>query len=189
MNAILHQYRAWLAPLLTLLAALLVLAAILIPLNAKRENYLEIIQKSQPRIERVQGLIQAAPQLELQLDNARASARQQIYPLGVDDNRFNTELQTRLRALAEQSKMTLASIRPLPSRKEHELDIFLLNMNLQGNVNDLQRFLSVLQRHTESTPALRIDALTLRRANIAPDAPQILSVDLTIAALRPASSP
>jgi hypothetical protein len=188
MISMLHQYRAWLAPLLTLFAVLFLLAVIFIPLNAKQAKYNEIIQKSQPRIERVQGLIQAAPQLEFQLIKARASAKQQLYPGGSDDNRFNTELQTRLRTLAQQNGLTLASIRALPSRKEHDLDVILLNLNLQGGIKELRNYLYGLQLPSDSEPMLYIDTLTLRRNNIAPDSPQTLSIDITVAALRVAST-
>lgn len=188
MNPLLQQYRAWLAPLLTLIVALLLLAIILIPINAKQNKYNDVIQKSQPRIERAQGLISAAPQIEEQLNQARNVVRTQLYPSTSDDNRLNTELQTRLRNLAQESGMTVGSIRPLPSRKEHNLDIFLLNLNLQGGLPELQKFIHTLQQPTETTPALRIDSLTLRRADFRPNAPQTLTIDISVAALRPASA-
>jgi len=184
MNAILHQYRAWLAPLLTLLLTLLVLAAILIPLNTKRENYLEIIQKSQPRIERIQGLLDHAALLEQKLDQARALAHAQLYPADIDENRLNTELQSRLRNLAQKDGLVVGSLRTLPSRKEPNLNVLLLNLALIGGVTEMQKFLNNLQQPTDNMPALRIDSLTLRNANLMPNTPQVLSIDITVAALR-----
>jgi len=189
MIPLLHQHRAWLAPLLTLIAALLLLAAIFIPLNVKQAKYNDIIQKSQPRIERAHGLIAVAPQLETQLNEARNAARLQLYPSTSDDNRLNTELQTRLRDLAQQSGMTVGSIRPLPSRKEYNLDIFSLNLKLEGGLSELQKFMHTLQQPTETTPVLRIDNLTLRRADFRPNAAQTLTIDISVAALRPATAP
>ena len=187
MIAQLQHYRAWLAPILTLIGIFVVSSIILLPLSAKQTAYSDIINKNQPRIERMQGVIQIAPQLEFQLNKARASAKQQLYPNGSDDNRLNTELQTRLRSLAQQSGVTLSSIRVLPTRKEHDLDVLLLNLNLQGGVKELQNLLSTLQLPTDSDPMLYIDSLTLRRNNIAPNSPQILSIDITVAALRSSS--
>jgi len=187
MIPLLHQHRTWLAPLLTLIALLLLLASIFIPLNAKQNQYREIIQKSQPRIERTQGLIQFAPQLATQLTEARAAAQAQLYPNTSDENRLNNELQARLRNLAQQSGLTVGSLRAMPTRKEHDLNVFLLNLNLQGSVADLQKFLHAAQRPKEAAPALRIDSITLRRANIMPNTPQTLAIDITIAALSPAS--
>ena len=184
----LHQYRAILAPLITVVIVLLLLAAVLTPINAKQTKYKDIIQKSQPRIERTQGLIVAAPQLEAQLQEARNIARTQLYPNTSDDNRLNTELQTRLRDLAQQSGLTVGSIRPLPSRKEHNLDIFMLSLSLQGGLPELQKFLQGIQHPTNTSPALRIETLTLRRGDFRPNAPQTLGIDISIAALRPAST-
>ncbi len=187
MTPLLHQHRAWLAPLLTLILALLLLTAIFIPLAAKQNQYSNIIQKSQPRIERAQGLIAAAPQIEIQLNNARATAQTQLYPNSSDENRLNTELQTRLRSLAQQSGLTVGSLRVMPTRKEHDLNVHLLNLNLQGGMPELQKFLHETQRATEEYPSLRIDSIILRRANIMPNTPQTLAIDITIAALRPAT--
>jgi len=188
MIPLLHQHRAWLAPLLTLIVILLVLVAMFIPLAAKQNQYNSIIQKSQPRIERVQGLLAAAPQLENQLNAARTTAQAQLYPNNSDENRLNTELQTRLRSLAQQSGLTVGSLRALPTRKELNLDILLLNLNLQGGLAELQKFLDAVQHPAEAAPALRIDNLILRRASIIPNAPQTLTIDITVAALRPASN-
>jgi hypothetical protein len=188
MIPLLHQHRAWLAPLLTLIVILLLLVAIFIPLHAKQSQYSSSIQKSQPRIERVQGLLAAAPQLENQLNAARTAAQMQLYPNSSDENRLNTELQTRLRSLAQQSGLTVGSLRALPTRKELNLDVLLLNLNLQGGLAELQRFLDALQRPTEAAPALRVDNLILRRASVIPNAPQTLTIDITVAALRPASN-
>ena len=187
MTPMLQRNRAWLSPLFTLVAALLLLTATLLPLNAKQSQYSEIIQKSQPRIERVQGLIQTAPQLETLLTEARAAAQAQLYPNTSDENRLNNELQTRLRNLAQQSGLTIGSLRAMPTRKEHDLNIFLLNLNLQGGVAELQKFLTAVQHSAEAAPKLRIDSIVLRRANIMPNTPQTLAIDITIAALRPAS--
>jgi len=188
MIPLLHQHRAWLAPLLTLIVILLVLVAIFIPLAAKQNQYNTIIQKSQPRIERVQGLLAAAPQLENQLNAARAMAQAQLYPNTSDENRLNTELQTRLRSLAQQSGLTVGSLRALPPRKELNLDVLLLNLSLQGGLSELQKFLDAVQHPAEAAPALRIDNLILRRASIVPNTPQTLAIDITVAALRPVSN-
>jgi hypothetical protein len=189
MIPLLHQHRAWLAPALTLIAILLLLTMAYLPIQAKQAKYSDIIQKGQPRIERSQGLIAAAPQLEAQLNEARNAVRAQLYPSTSDDNRLNTELQTRLRELAQQSDLTVGSIRPLPSRKEHGLDIFMLNLNLQGGLPELQNFIHSLQQPTETSPVLRIDSLALRRGDFRPNAPQILNIDISVAALRPATAP
>lgn len=188
MISLMQQYRAMLAPLVTMIAALFLLAAIFIPIHNKQSKYNEIIQKTQPRIERTQGMIAAAPMIEANLQEARNIIRTQLYPNTIDDNRLNTELQTRLRDLAQQSGMTVGSIRPLPSRKEHGLDIFMLNLSLQGGLPELQKFLQGIQRPTETTPALRIETLTLRRSDFRPNALQTLGIDISIAALRPAST-
>jgi len=183
-----QQYRAILAPLLTMIAALFLLTAILIPINAKQSKYNEIIQKTQPRIERTQGLIAAAPMIEANLQQARNIVRTQLYPNTIDDNRLNTELQTRLRDLAQQSGMTVGSIRPLPNRKARGLDIFLLNLNLQGGLPELQKFLQFIQRASETTPVLRVEDLILRQGDFTPNAPQTLAIDINIVALRPAAT-
>jgi len=188
MIPLLHQHRAWLAPLLTLIVVLFMLVAIFIPLAAKQNQYSNIIQKSQPRIERVQGLLAAAPQLENQLNAAHMTAQAQLYPNSSDENRLNTELQTRLRSLAQQSGLTVGSLRALPTRKEFNLDVLLLNLSLQGGLAELQKFLDAVQHPTETAPALRIDNLILRRASIIPNAPQTLAIDITVAALRPVSN-
>ncbi len=185
----LHQHRAWLAPSLTLVVIAIILAAILLPLEAKQGKYEQTIKTLQPRIERIQGLIQAAPLLDEHLNAARASAQAQFYPANADENRLNTELQTRLRNLAQHNGLTIGSLRAMPSRKEHNLDIFLLNLNLQGGMTELQKFIHTLEHPSDGAPALRIDNLTLRRASLIPNTPQMLSIDITVAALRPASTP
>ena len=181
----LHQHRSWLAPLLTFVVMVIMLAAILLPLNAKQAKYEQTIKTAQPRIERVQGLIQAAP---MRLNAARASAQAQFYPANVDENRLNTELQTRLRNLAQHHGLTIGSLRAMPPRKEHNLDIFLLNLNLQGGMAELQKFIHTLDHPSDGSPVLRVDNLILRRASLIPNTPQMLSIDITVAALRPAST-
>lgn len=185
MTQFFHQYRAWLAPLLTLIIATLLLSALLIPLSAKQRKYDDIIKSSQPRIERMLGLINAAPHIEAQLAIAQASAKQRLYPEGSDDNRLNTELQARLRSLAQQNSLTVGSISAPPARKERGLSVFLLRLNLQGGIAELQKFLDALERPTDAAPILKVDNIFLRRANFLPNTPQTLNIDITIAALRP----
>ena len=187
MTSNIHQYRALFAPLLTLIFILLVLVSIAVPLNAKQAKYENVIKSSQPRIERITGLIQAAPALDARLAEARTLWQQQLYPAGSDDNRLNTELQTRLRNLVQQNGMTVGSIRSLPSRKEHGLNILLLSISLQGKLEELQKFINALQHPNDTTPALRVDNLSLRRANFASNTPQSLNIEITIAALQSTS--
>jgi len=180
-----HQYRALLAPLLTLIFILLLMASIVLPLNAKQSKYENVIDSSQPRIERMKGLLQAAPELDARLAEARILWQQQLYPAGIDDNRLNTELQTRLRNLVQKNGMTVGSIRSLPARKEHGLNILLLNISLQGKLEELQKFINAVRYPSDGNSALYVDSLSLRRANFTPNAPQSLNIEITIAALQP----
>jgi len=184
MTAFLYQYRAWLAPLFTLIALTLVLTAIFIPLNAKQTKYNDIIKKSQPRIERLQGLLAGASNIETQLSEAKRIAKAQLYPADTDENKLNNELQTRLRNLAHQSGLTVGSIRTNPLRKENGVNTHLLSLNLQGGMPELQKLLITLQQPDDAAPALRVDSLFLSRNNFALNMPQTLSIDITVAAMR-----
>ena len=188
MMPLLQRHRAWLAPLVTLLVLTTLITAIIVPLQIKQEQYTQSIRKTEPRIERTQGLIQSAGTLEEQLGQMQQRAQKTLYPANLDENRLNTELQTRLRAIAQQSGLTVGSLSTPPARKEHNLAIILINLNLQGDLAALSRLLQNVQQPTDGAPALYVDSVSLRRANFAPNTPQTLNIDITLAALRPASS-
>ena len=189
MSPLLHRYRMWLAPLFTFALFGMLLLAIIIPLSAQQAKYENVLRTTEPRIERTQGLIESAKILEDRITQARQTAQSQLFPANVDQNRMNTELQARLRGIAQQNGLTIGSLSTPPPRKERGLEITLINLNLQGDLGALTRVLQNLQQPADGSPALRVDSLTLRRASLVPNAPQTLSIDITLAALRPASSP
>lgn len=184
MNAYLYQHRAILAPLLTLLVLSITGAIVLMPIKAKQASYEHTIATIQPRIERLQGLRDVAPELQRRLDQAHVISKQLFYPATIDSNQLDTELTSRLRNLAKESGMTLSGMSPVPPRQEHGFDVFLLNLSLKGDISQLQQLLFSLTQ----PPRLWVDSLTIRKTSIKPGDPQTLAVEITIAALRrPAS--
>ncbi|MFZ5580734.1 MAG: type II secretion system protein GspM [Pseudomonadota bacterium] len=177
---VIHAHRAVLAPLLTLFTILVVGLAIFFPLQGKQEKYNATIQSIQPRLERLQGMLDHSAEVQRNLEQASQAINRYFYPASSPPNQIDTELTARLRGLAQQSGMTIGGMRPLPARKEQSMDVFLLSMSLSGTVSQFQSFLHMLRQ----PPELWVDGLTIIKTTTAPDAPQVLSIDITIAALR-----
>lgn len=176
----LHHHRAILAPLATLIALLLLALLLHLPLQHQRHKYEDAIAQQTPRIERLLGLREAAPVLGERLQQYKQVVDTLAIPPEADLNKLTNELPNRLRQLAQQAGLTLSAMRPLPARREGGLDILTVSINMQGELHQLQSFLSGL----EQPPRLWVDSMTLQGIVETPGQPQHLIIDLNLAALR-----
>jgi Tfp pilus assembly protein PilO len=176
----LHRHRALLAPFVTLIALLLLGLLLYIPIQHQRHKYEDALGQQTPRIERLLGLREAAPALGERLQQYKQVADTLAFPPEADPNKLTNELPNRLRQLAQQAGLTLSAMRPLPARWEGNLDILQININMQAELHQLQSFLTGL----EQPPRLWVDSMTLQSIVETPGQPQILIIDLNLAALR-----
>lgn len=180
MLQIMHRHRAILAPLMTLIALLLVALLLYFPIQHQRHKYAATIAQQTPRIERLLGLRETAPILSERLQQYKQSVETLAFPPETDLNKLSNELPNRLRQLAQHAGLTLSAMRPLPPRREGNLDILPVNINTQAELHQLQSFLTGL----EQPPRLWVDSMVLQGIVETPGQPQLLIIDMNLTALR-----
>lgn len=142
--------------------------------NAHREDLA-------PRIARLQGLLGARDTLQNTTAAARNAAARYAYPSTTDIAHAESDFQSKVRQLFQQAGMNIANTRQLPTQEQEESDLLQLELNVTG---DLPQLNQVLHNLPELTPFMRVDSLNLRAMRIAtaqqPNPEQTLNIRIRI---------
>lgn len=169
--------------LLGALAAIFLLAA-LVSLwqwqryNAHREDLA-------PRIARLQGLLGARDALQGTAASARRAAARYAYPASMDIAHAESDFQSQVRQLFQQAGMNIANTRQLPTREQEESDLLQLELDVTGELPQLNQ---VLHNLPKLSPFMRVDSLRLLPLRPAtaqqPDPVQTLNIQIRISCNR-----
>ncbi|MDD3608308.1 MAG: type II secretion system protein GspM [Halothiobacillaceae bacterium] len=169
---------------LTLVTALALFLAVLLPVWAKHNGYEAARGDAEPRVARLLGLAAAAPRLEARLQSARDEVGPLAYAADLDANRASTDLQQQVRRIAEQNGLNVTASQILPVRGVEEgVEAIGLSVTLQGALPGTQGFFRDIAREA---PVLIVEQLTLQPMHAGKKDPtaQRLAMQVRLIALR-----
>lgn len=176
----LYRQRRWVSPIATLCILVLLGGGLALPYQYQLKKYEHGINSLSPRIERMRGLVSAAPEIEQRQQAYGQALGVLAYPPQQEVETMQTELSTRLRQAVDGSGLTLSSLAPLPVKPQDGLDGYPVALNVQGNLLQLQTFLQGLGQ----PPRLWVDSLTVRPSRPVGDPTQAMSAEVLVIAYR-----
>lgn len=134
----------------------------------------------EPRHARLAGLQHVEPRINAAVDASREQLARFVFPAATPSERIGTELQQRVRQLAETVGLAVINSRILPVRAADSLEFVGVVVTVQGDAAALRGLLLALP---EEQPTLQLDAATLQGARGRDQAGR-LTAQLTIGAMR-----
>ncbi|MCK2127783.1 type II secretion system protein GspM [Thauera aromatica] len=172
--------------LLVLLLALAVIASFLIGRLNWAHDTLDSIE---PRYARLLGLRELQPQLEAGMSEVAANLGRYAHPAAMDSARIGTDLQQRVRQIAETAGLGVVGSQILPSRTHAGFVQVPLKLTVDGNLEGLRGLLAAFEREV---PIILVDKL---QANATPqrqgrgqppgEARLVVQIDLSVLHLQP----
>jgi hypothetical protein len=125
------------------------------------QRYQDFLSDAEPRIARLQGLVQSEQAIAEALDAARARVADYTYPESVEPTRAAADLQNRVRDALQGAGVRITDSQQLPGRRVDGLEEISLNIGFLAELPQLERSLSGLM---QLTPYVRIERLRLQPA-------------------------
>lgn len=184
-----HQRTAWICGLTLLLPVLLYLNAMLGLLNVHREAGAEI-DRIEPRIARLQGLIDYEDQLREAAVVVDSQVIELVYPAAEDQATVSAELQTQVRDIFGKAGLSVSNSQVLPARAQGNFDYIGVKLTVNGSLPALDDALAGIAGYL---PLVLVESLDVYPAR-APRAPrgkevseqQMLTASLQLLSLRAA---
>lgn len=113
-----------------------------------------------PRQARLQGIIDAKTQIADGLKTAKDTLAQIAYPANAGDaNRVATDIQQKVRKLAEAAEMRVSSGQVLPPKSADGFEEISITLNADGAMENIQNLLLALE---QQHPHLLVESLEIR---------------------------
>ena len=182
----LHRHSAALVLLTLLVPAGLFLYAVL-GLLSQRAAYQSEIERLQPRIARLQGLIASEEALTTAAAQMDARLNAVVYPGTEERAAVEASLQKEVRTLLANAGLSTSNSQVLPQREAEGLEQLLVRLRVSGSLEALDRFLGDLQGYQ---PLILVESIDIaperqsRRRNASPR--QELDINLQLMSLRAA---
>lgn len=179
-----NQRTAWIIGL-TLLIPVVLYLNIWLGLLGLRQDYQAEIDRIEPRIARLQGLIEYEEQLRDSAARVDKEVVNLVYPATTDRATVSATLQTNVRQILLEAGLSLSNSQVLPVREEEAFDYIGLKLTVTGNVASLDAALAAIAGYM---PLLLVESLEVRptRANRrkGESAQQKISASLQLLSLR-----
>lgn len=172
--------RARLAIGFIVLVALLGVFLLATELQARHAWADDTLGELEPRHARLAGLQHVEPRINAAVEASRQQLARFVFPAATPSERIGTELQQRVRQLAETAGLAVINSRILPVRAADGLEFVGVVVTVQGDAAGLRSLLLALP---EEHPTLQLDAATLQGARGREQAGR-LTAQLTIGAMR-----
>jgi len=179
-----HRRSAWVCGLTLLVPLYLYLDAIA-GLWALRQGYQEDIDRLQPRIARMRGLVEHEEQLRDSAGRVGSQVVGLVYPAADDRATVSAALQTKVRQILTDAGMSVANSQVLPVREQENFDYIGIKLTANGDVAALDGALTGLAAHMPLLLVESIDIYPQRtsRRQKGP-APQALTATMQLLSLR-----
>ncbi len=141
----------WVAVLL-LLPVVVLIGAWTVILTSKVWEMAEVRAEIAPRYARLSGIQSRGDDMVAAQRAAEAWLSRRAYPAAADTGEIGTELQQRLRQLAESAELRVAGSQILPTREEQDFSVITVSGSLEGSTGALATFLHTLA--TEEPPIM-----------------------------------
>ena len=170
---------------LTAILPLLVYLNMLFGVLGLRAEYVNDIDRLQPRIARLQGV----KSVEAQLTESAGGVQQQmgrlVYPATADHASVAAALQKDIRQLMTQAGLSVSNSQVLPVREEEKFDFIGLKLTVSGDIAALDE---TLARLAEFTPLVIVESLeawpTRQRRNKGEPEAQVVTASVRLVSLR-----
>jgi len=141
-----------------LVAALAMLALVTYLLLGKLFWAQETMASIEPRYARLLGLREVGPQVHASLASVGADLSRYAYPAATDAARIGTDMQQRIRQLAEAAGLGVVGSQILPARPHAGFTQLPLKLTVDGNLEGLRSLLAGFDRET---PVILVDNVQL----------------------------
>lgn len=174
----LHQRTAWICGL-TLLLPLLLYLFILLGLLGLRQDAQSQIDRIEPRIARLRGLMQVEEQLRETALAVDSRVSNLVYPADEDRTNVSAELQSKVREIMGSAGLSVTNSQVLPVREQGGFDYIGVRLTVSGDLPALDEALAALATHM---PLVMVESLEVYPARVRPgkDSPERQSVTASL---------
>jgi len=158
-----NKRSAWIIGLTLLIPVLLYLQA-LFGLLGMRGDFQEDIDRLQPRIARLQGLMQYEDQLRAASGRVGKEVLDLVYPATTDRATVSATLQKDVRQILVESGLSVSNSQVLPVREEQAFDYIGIKLTVTGEVAGLDAALSAIAGYMPLLLVESLDVWPARRA-------------------------
>ena len=173
--------RARLALGSSLLALLVLLGLIASELLFRYDWAYARLDDIEPRHARLQGLAALQDRIVAARDDAQAVLARHAWPAEASADRIGTDLQQRVRALAEAAGMGISNSQILPVRPGNGFELVPVSVSLDGTDEGLRKLLLALPAEQ---PSIQIESMAMQGGRRRANSPSYLVVQLTVSAMR-----
>ena len=179
-----HQRSAWIVGL-TLLVPVLLFVNLLMSLQGMRQDYQSEIDSLEPRIARMQGLIEHQEQLRVAARNVGKQVVNLVYAASADRATVSAALQTDLRQILVDAGLSVTNSQVLPVREEEAFDYIGVKLTVTGSIDGLDAGLVALAAYMPLVLVESLDVWSTRTSHRKVDVPaQTISATLQLLSLR-----
>ena len=179
-----HPRTAWICGLTLLLPALLYFK-VLLGLWGVRQDAQAEIDRVEPRIARLQGLIAFEETLEEAAREAATEVDKLVYPVSADSATVAAELQSKVRDVLGEAGLSVTNSQVMPVREQGSFDYIGVKLTVTGGLPALDSALAELAVYL---PLVLVEALEVypARARRGRDEPeqQLVTASLQVLSLR-----
>ena len=170
---------------LTLLLPLVLFFYLLADFWVMRQGYQAEIERLQPRIARMYGLMESEEQLKVSAGKLSTQVLNLVYPPTEPPAAVSAALQKDIRAIMTNAGLTVSNSRILPLVQEENFDRIGLSLTVVGGLDALDTALLEMAAYT---PVLLIDAIDIKAKRTArsrkKSGQQIVTASLHLLSLR-----
>jgi general secretion pathway protein M len=173
---------------LTLALPLFLLVSLSVDLLLTRQEYAQQIERLDPRIARLRGLVKTEKKLQRAYKKAEAGLEELTYSTGQNSDAVATAMQKNVRAIISAAGLSVANSQVLPVKEAEGFDEIRLKLTIKGDISALD---AALMQLTNYRPLLLIESTEIwpdrraRRRNVDVPEQQQLTASLQLLSLRP----
>ena len=175
---------------LTLALPLFLLVSLAVDLLLTRQEYQQQIERLDPRIARLRGLVKTEKKLQKAYKKAEAGLEELTYSTGQNSDAVATAMQKNVRAIISAAGLSVANSQVLPVKEKQAegFDEIRLKLTIKGDIAALD---AALMQLTNYRPLLLIESTEIwpdrrsRRRDADVPEPQQLTASLQLMSLRP----
>jgi general secretion pathway protein M len=169
----------------TLLVPVLLVLYVLTSLLMVRHDYQVQVDRLEPRIARLKGLLASEPALQASVGDVSRKLESAVYPASSARPTVSAELQNSIRSLLAAAGLSISNIQALPIVEGEEFDRVGVRLTVRGGLPEVDNALIALSEHS---PRVFVESLDMqpmsatRRGRKAKE--QDVSVTLRVVSLR-----
>ena len=143
----------------TLVLPLLLLLYFLLSLFMLRHDYQVEIDRLEPRIERLKGLLASEPALQASVGDVSRVMAKAVYPATASRPTVSAELQNSVRGMLVSAGLSISNIQALPIVEGDEFDRVGLRLTIGGGLPEIDNAMVALAEHS---PRVFVEGLDMR---------------------------